>query len=426
MPLNEWRNKNIAIWGLGKEGQAAAALCHELNYIFLDEEQAGPTTLNGHPVVRGDENIAAALKSSDVLIKSPGVSLYHKALKDFKARGGHVTSLLNVWFKMRNDTAFTIGITGSKGKTTTCSLLAHCLSNLGKDVLLLGNIGTPVTAALNQRAEYIVLELSSYQTADFDGTLDIALVTSLFPDHLPWHGDETTYYRDKLALLNHAPKTYVHRSVLERAPFALPPSCIFYDTAEASQYALSPYLMREHNRANVSAVITVLAELGFSPTQSIQAMQGFEGVAHRQKDLGERAGILYVDDSISTTVQSAIMALKVYHPRPCTLIAGGFDRGLDFSELVDYMITHQAPMSGVVCTGASGARLFESLHAHVTFPVLYEADFTTVVKRAISLTPKGGVVLLSPASPSFGQFRDYQSRGQTFAQLCGFETKVDP
>ncbi len=417
MTPDQLTGQRVAIWGTGKEGREAARLLADRPFVFLDDAPDGPEQVDGHPVHRGAVALDDALLRTDVLIKSPGVSLYRPEITAFQARGGTVTSLLNLWSAARTDRALTIGITGTKGKSTTAALLAHVLCALGRKTRLVGNIGVPVTDTTGPDADVLVIELSSYQTADFTGTCDLALVTSLYPEHLNWHGTEERYYRDKLALLHRARHRFAHTQVQTVVPALLPPSVTFYDSTP--EPTGNPYLDRPHNRANVGGVLAVVVHLDLSRRQALDSLKTFKGLPHRQQELGERAGVLYVDDSISTTPQSAMAALAVYRPRPITLIVGGFDRGLDLQPLVNDLC---APDSGVavVCLGESGARLSAALQKQGLPSVFMSDSMDEAVARARRITPTGGVLLLSPAAPSFGLFRDYQERGETFARAAGF------
>src|SRR5690606_21077832 len=151
-------------------------------------------------------NIAPILAAADVIVKSPGVSLYHPLL-----RGRRVTSLMNLWFA-QGHTAKTVCVTGTKGKSTTSALLGHVLQGLGRAASVTGNIGVPITEA-SENAEILIIETSSYQAANFEGRCDIAAVTSLYPEHLDWHGDFDTYAADKLHLLGQADIRIVHQQV---------------------------------------------------------------------------------------------------------------------------------------------------------------------------------------------------------------------
>lgn len=385
-------DKNIVIWGTGREGNAAAD--------FIRKSVPGAAITFVDEALGGD--ITDALKRADIIVKSPGVSLYHPLLK-----GRRVTSLMNLWFSEPHS-AKTICITGTKGKSTTSSVLTHVLNKMGYKAAAVGNIGVPISEA-PEDADFIVIETSSYQAANFEGQCDVAAVTSLYPEHLDWHGDFETYARDKLHLLGQAKERIVHRQVTERV--RVPRNCVVCE--DEGQDIPNAYLARPHNRANVAVVLKIIACVGLDPGAALAAMSDFQGLPHRQCELGEKDGILYVDDSIATTPQAAMAAMDVYRGRPLTLIVGGYDRGVDYTSLVSYLNSHR--LQAVIGLGASGARILE----HV--PGKTAATMAEAVQLARDSTPEGGVILLSPAAPSFGLFRNYIERGQAFAQESGFK-----
>ena len=335
---------------------------------------------------------------------------------------------MNLWFA-ENIGIRTICITGTKGKSTTASLIAHILGRLGRKVALAGNIGVPVTEIDASSAEFAVIEVSSYQAADFDGMCDIAVLTSLFPEHLDWHLTLDSYYRDKLNLLRHSRCAVVNR---ESSPAAGLARYFFNDAAafhsrgtaifdggERIGDVENRYLARSHNLSNVCAALTVAKVLGFDPRAALAAVRDFRALPHRQQEIGEIAGVLYVDDSISTAPESTLAALEVYAGRDITLIAGGYDRGIDYGKLIAKLAGGAA--RAVVCLGISGERIYTTLRAAPDHPdTTLARSMEAAVAWARQKTPKGGVVLLSPAAPSYGDYHDFAERGRDFAAKAGF------
>lgn len=392
MNIADLDGKNIVIWGTGREGKAAEAFIRSrlptAAISFVDEA--------------GGEDISDVVRAADVVVKSPGVSLYHPLLKD-----KNVTSLMNLWFA-EGTKAKTICITGTKGKSTTSALLGHILSEMGYVTGVVGNIGVPISEAPTG-AEFLVIETSSYQAANFDGMCDIGVVTSLYQEHLDWHRDVATYQRDKINLLNHARVKIVHPQVLETGVELPHGTTVCKPVVEKIP---NEYLSRPHNLNNVAVTLEIVRALKLDVKAAIKAMEGFKGLPHRQQELGIKNDILYVDDSIATTPQAAIAAMDVYKGRPLTLIVGGYDRGVDYAPLVDYI--HKNRNLLVVGLGPAGRRILQAVPGE---PV---GTMTEAVQKAKAATPKGGVILLSPAAPSFGLFRDYVERGEAFAKESGF------
>jgi UDP-N-acetylmuramoyl-L-alanine---L-glutamate ligase len=401
MRADELRGKRVAIWGFAREGRAALRLltAHGVEPTVLDDNAEADADV---PLIRGREAVAAAIGGCDVVVKSPGISLYGPLVKEAKARGVQFTSLLNLWFAEPHR-AQTICVTGTKGKSTTASLIAHVLRGVGRNAALAGNIGVAVTE-LPADADYAVIEVSSYQAADFDGMCDVAVLTMLSQEHLDWHGSVEAYHRDKLNLLRHARQPIVNADARGLVDFA----CTPFDPHEKLPIA-SAYLARPHNMANLVATLAVMRVLGIEADAALRAAEDYAPLPHRQQELPEVGGVLFVDDSISTTPEATIAALEVYRDRPVTLILGGQDRGIDYSALVERLRT--APPVAVLLMDASGARIHELLGGGVLVASMREA-----VERARALTPKGGVVLLSPAAPSYGRYKSFIERGEDFAR----------
>jgi UDP-N-acetylmuramoylalanine--D-glutamate ligase len=397
---------------------------------------------SGIEYVFGTDRIASALDNINIIVKSPGVSLYRPEVQSARATGAHITSLLNLWFGERLDFT-TICVTGTKGKSTTASLIAHMLAGLGRRVALVGNIGIPITAIDNATADIAVIEVSSYQAADFDGVCDIAVLTSLYPEHIDWHLSVENYFRDKINLLNHSRHRIIHRAtaeIVERFATGPPSRQDFFedecrihgcgtdvlDGATVIGQVHNPYLARPHNRSNLCAALAVAKSLGLDPAATLKAASGFRGLPHRQQELGEIGGVLFVDDSISTIPESTLAALEVYAGRDITVILGGHDRGIDYSRLVEKAVRGAA--KAVICLGDSGERIYLLARAVATrrddviCKICRAQSMGDAVAYARQVTPSGGVVLLSPAAPSYGHYRDYIERGRDFAAKAGLPT----
>lgn len=427
MRAADLKSKQVVIWGTGREGVAVAEFVHHFlpdkELVFVDEAMPDSSFHPGPGAVLTERNrMREAVLGAEVLIKSPGVSLNHELILEAKRRGVYVTSLLNLYFAEPR-TAKTICVTGTKGKSTTATLIHRMLNGAGASAQLFGNIGVPISVDAGRNANYVVLEVSSYQAADFDGSCDVAVLTSLFPEHLDWHGAVDSYYQCKINLLNRAKCRIVSEQALKLARAAglkegeivvsLQQSEIFETLTKFD----NEYLRRPQNLSNLALALEVVRTLELDPEPALQAVRDFAGLPHRQRVLGERDGILYVDDSISTTPNSTIAALEVFKTRPVTLIAGGYDRGLGYERLVDYLIENQIP--AVVCLGDSGLRIYRELVAKGFGAVKCADSMDGAVRLARDLTPSGGTILLSPAAPSFGMFRNYIERGEAFAKASG-------
>jgi UDP-N-acetylmuramoylalanine--D-glutamate ligase len=427
MPSSE-----AAIWGYGREGQAAFAhlrqtrpdlTCVILNDTPLSDAPAGVECLTGEAA---KEALIGGRFS--LVVKSPGISLYRPEIAQAKAKGTRFTSGTNLWFAQYRD-AKTIVVTGTKGKSTVSRLIHHLLVKSGFDAKLLGNVGI---AALEEKParDWTVFELSSYQLADFEYAGDIALCTNLYPEHAPWHGGVEPYYRDKLnvfrdprrmAVANHAHEELAAR-VKDRANLHW-----FNDSAGfreqygklffgAHEIAVKNFALRgAHNMANLAAACTAAELAGCKDLRESIDMAGFEQLAHRLEEFSV-GQITCVNDSISTVPQATLAALAAYADRPIVLIAGGTDRGQDYGELAQALL--RSKMRALILLPVTGARLREALGGRATFDLVEAGNLAEAVDAAAKSAKAGDAILLSPAAPSFEEFRNFEERGARFKELC--------
>jgi UDP-N-acetylmuramoylalanine--D-glutamate ligase len=447
MRLADLAGRRVAVWGAGREGRAAwralrarlpgqrlAVLCRP------DEvDEARGFVDAATDVVAGDPD-AAALARYDVVVKSPGISPYKPPVPEAQAAGVAFVSGTALWFAER-PLARTIAVTGTKGKSTTTALIAHLLRAAGLRVALCGNIGVPLLELLDPPAEpdWWVMELSSFQTRDMAAAPEIAVVLNVFPEHLDWHGDAARYRADKLAILgsaSRAPRVAVVNAELRGdVPLAAATDAVWLGDASGwhvdergvrrGQQLLAPTsalpLAGRHNAYNACAALAAVQAAGVDPVQVATALATFRALPHRLQPLGERDGLEYVNDSIATTPYATLAALALYAERSVTVLVGGHDRGVSWAAFRAAM--QARAVHAVIAIGAHGARIADALAGlPADAPQVHRvATLDEAVARARAVTPRGGVVLLSPGAPSFGAFRDYVERGRRFAELAGFD-----
>jgi UDP-N-acetylmuramoylalanine--D-glutamate ligase len=419
MHVAELQGLRIAIWGYAREGRAALRFLRQrdpaLDITVLEDGEAHVAEA---PLISGRTAVAEAIGGFDVVVKSPGISLYDPLVLRVKAAGVRITSLLNLWFA-DPPPCRTVCVTGTKGKSTTTALIAHMLRGVGWHAMAAGNIGVPVTELPRDGLDAAVIEVSSYQAADFAGQCDIAVLTSLFQEHLDWHGSVAAYRRDKLNLLLHARRALINRDALGVVGEVIDLHNLSYVPfgVEPDMSVNNRYLARPHNLANLAAALAVAKEFGIDTAAALRAAEDFPPLPHRQQEIGEIDGVLFVDDSISTTPEATIAALDVYCDRPVTVIVGGHDRGIDYTRLIERLGT--APKPGLVLMDASGKRIGKVLATASRVETMDQA-----VAAARRITPVGGVILLSPAAPSYGRYRSFVERGEDFAR-CVRNTDPD-
>lgn len=444
--------RRVALWGWGHEGRAAhAALRTRLPAqpltLFCSETEAADVAALGDPLLSIEHAATGErLAAFDVVVKSPGISPYKPDAAFAAQQGTRFIGGTALWFAERadaaGDLANAICVTGTKGKSTTTALLAHLLRAAGLRTALCGNIGVPLLELLDAQADAWAIELSSYQTRDVAAAgcrPRIAIVTNLHPEHLDWHGSEARYIADKLALVTAArPRIAVLNAADPLlAKLQLPDSEIHWygdgrgwhlrgdalcrgDTLVMDTTALP--LPGRHNRSNLCAVLTALEAFGLDAVALAPHAATFQPLPNRLQPLGEKDGLLYVNDSISTTPMATLAALDLYAGREVAVLVGGHDRGLPWDEFAD-ALRARAPKA-VITMGQNGPRihaLLAPVAAQAGFMLEAAPDLEAAIGKARAALPAGGVVLLSPGAPSFGPYRNYVERGRHFARLAGFD-----
>ena len=347
MPSELLSSGRVAILGAGREGQAAYSwLCQRRNLpiSILAEHPCDPSFSN---LLREVDKVLIEpfsedlFKSFDLLIRSPGVSPYRQSILKAMDFGVQVTTPSNLWFDSHPD-ANTVCITGTKGKSTTSSLLAHLIKNDGIRVQLAGNIGEALLSCEDEPVDWWVIELSSYQIADLKASPTISMILNYSPEHLDWHGGEDNYKRDKLRLgilsekgrlvLNHADHTlWQHFSGQDNTTWFNSPDGIHIkgNTLFQSKNPLPVKMPKEmpghHNLCNVAAALTVSEMIGLDAQQSLRSVSSFKSLPHRLQNLGVRDGVRFINDSIASTPVATLAALEALQGKSVVLLLGGLD-----------------------------------------------------------------------------------------------------
>ena len=386
MKWSELSNKKIALWGMGREGQSTK--------IALLKHVANPK------ILEIDENNLENLYTTQVVIKSPGISLYRPEVKKLHEMGIKITSNTNLYMSNKSLNTKVICITGTKGKSTTSSLLAHTLKSFGKKVNLGGNIGKPLLDFVDDTAEYMVAETSSYQCADFQGNPELGILVALYSAHLQWHGTLERYHADKMNMIHQAKKTIDIRHL----DFCVQDG--FFCEGDRRLFPLSSLpLFGAHNAQNACVVLQAVKELGMNPKDCEGAFQTFTPLPHRLQKVAEKDGVLYINDSIATLPEPVIAALDTFAGHPITLIVGGWDGGYDYTQL-DKLIQERGILA--LALPDTGTKITTPYHV---------ADMREAVRLAREKTTTGGVVLMSPGAPSYNQYKNFEERGIDFIKL---------
>ncbi|MGH3189676.1 MAG: UDP-N-acetylmuramoyl-L-alanine--D-glutamate ligase [Streptosporangiaceae bacterium] len=418
----------VGVWGLGREGHAnlRKLLALGVEPVLVDDR---PTAdVDGRPVLVTADGGLAALEGCDVVVKTPGLSRYRPEVAHLSARGIPVVGGLGLWLA-EADLRRVVCVTGTKGKSTTVSVIGHLLTGLGHRCLVGGNIGvSPYDPASEGDFDYWAIEVSSYQATDLPRSPPVVAVTSLHPDHLDWHGGVEQYYRDKLSVCSQpgAELTVANGDsdlLIERAALLGPRVQWVRETDEpAADWMQKLGLPGRHNRRNALIARRCLIALGVQgagdDTALTAAAAGYRPLPSRLTPIGTVKGVTFVDDSLSTNVLPTLAALDAFPGRRIALIVGGHDRGIDYAPLAAGVLARQAP-TDVLTLPDSGPRIhaaIEAAAARQPANVTDCPDLAAAVAAGFAWAQPDGVVLLSPAAPSFGVFRDYSDRSEAFAR----------
>ena len=407
--------KTILIAGYGREGQSAERLVKRL----VPEAQYTIATKVENNRWRGTDEQWHDEWPFDMVIKSPGIPTFHLPSSSFS-----LTSLTDLFLQVYGD--LTVGVTGTKGKSTTASLIHHLLPGS----ILAGNIGIPLFDILDDinDGSIVVAELSCHQLENIHRAPHISVLLNLFQEHLDHYEDYLGYKMAKfqIALRQHPGDHFfyctdnqeLHNLVRDNESAVLStvhPYSLGDVTDEERRLLDACPLSGDHNRSNALVACRVASIVARQPLAAFSSqLSTFQGLRHRLEKVGTYCGITWYDDSISTIPAAAIAAVRALG-RVDTLILGGFDRGIDSSPLVAFL--KETPLKNVVFVGKAGRRIYEELSTcHFPLATLIEDDYTKIVPWCAAHTPQGGVVLLSPAAASYDAFRNFEHRGDFFRE----------
>ncbi len=423
--------RRVGIFGYGVEGRAAEArLSGRCDLVLVDDRDRGPA------VLRSDLGGLEALASCEVVLKSPGVPRRRDDVLALEAAGVVVTSALNLWLH-EIDRSRVVAVTGTKGKSTTTALVTFCLESLGMVAHSLGNIGRPpYDPSLDTDEGLLVVEVSSFQSVDLTVAPGVVVVTALGADHLDWHGSLEQYHRDKLSLTRASGEhvTLVADLAALRASAELMGGRVRFVPGDEAPLRRALGLVGSHNDTNVALALVAAAEITGESVAAVRARTteragAFEPLPGRltlvaRESVGSTTR-RYVDDGLATSVVATLGALEVFGGEPLALIAGGFDRGVDYGELARALVARSAA-TALVALGPAGERLAVSVELLGGAVIVERAgSMADAVKRARALVT-GGVILLSPAAASFDQYQNWEERSAHFRAVVMEQTNSAP
>lgn len=447
--MTNFKNKNVAILGLGLEGKDAlsylinnGAKVSVFDQKEEDELDLGKTSKSEINFFCGKNYDLSKLSNYDITVRSPGVYRYLDEIVRAENNGVEITSPIKIF--LENCTGKVIGVTGTKGKGTSATLIYQILKEAGLDAYLAGNIGKPYLKLLKRLKEgsWIVMELSSFQLIDVGVSPHIAVVLNITSDHLDWHKDRNEYISAKKNILRH--QTGKDFAVLnydysDSKSFAqLTNAQVYYYSTQSKvsgayidkgEIVLSVdervslggvhklKLKGQHNWENVCAAICASYLTGASAKTIKETIFSFKGLEHRLELVGSVGDVTFYNDSFATGPDPTIAAIKSFG-EPTTLILGGYDKGLDYGRLAK-IIAKGKNTKAVILIGDLSEKIKNELEEASFLGKIIElakSPMREIVKKAYDVTPEKGIILLSPAAASFDMFKDYKDRGNQFKE----------
>ena len=430
----------ILILGFGREGKSTYNLIRSIDSSItigiadLKEITDEKVLSDDNVVLHIGDNYLDSCSSYDVIVKGPGVIIKDYLPEEVRNR---ITCQTDLFVKFCN--AKMIGITGTKGKSTTSSLMYHILKNIGKKTVLMGNIGIPVFDTIDDIDEdtICVMELGCHQLEYMKNSPNISVILNIYEEHLDHYLSMQHYVDSKkniyryqkendYVLLGNSPylndsdiiSTVIRNDESSNNSFYLTDSELVINYNSSIHIPKSNIITKlkgEHNLFNILVCLTIINILGFDIEESIKTIESFDGLHHRMECVGTFDGVTYYDDSIATSIPSVIYAVKSLE-KVDTIIIGGMDRGLDYTDLVNYL--NESNVNNILLLPDTNNRihyLFENIGS--TKKIIDVKDMVEAVAIAKKVTEKGKMCLLSPAAASYGFYKNFEERGDHFTSL---------
>ncbi len=422
----------VAIAGYGQEGESNYHYWSKLGAditIFDEKLETLKPIPDGVPTQLGPD-VFNDMNGYDLIVRTAGLNPNHITTD------GKIWSSTNEFFA--KCPAPIIGVTGTKGKGTTCSLIAEILKSAGKTVHLLGNIGTPALDVLPSisKDDIVVFELSSFQLWDLQKSPETSVVLMIEADHLNVHADMEDYvtakaqigtFQSEKDLLVYHPSNKFSAQIAALSPahkkqfMSDEGANIVAGNIEVEGIVICSSsevgLLGAHNLENICAAITASWKYTQDVAAIKKAITSFRGLPHRLEFVREVDGVKYYNDSYAAAAGAAIAAVKSF-TQPIVLICGGYDRGTDFDNLTSAIASSHI-VKVVLLIGAVRKKIAEQLDAknYTHYELVESESFRSIIELAQDKAVMGDIVLLSPGAPSFDMFKNFEDRGQQFKQI---------
>lgn len=435
--LDYLKGKNILILGFGVEGKSTYSFIRKhfpsKKIVICDDKEGYEKDVENDEYVKciyGNEYLQY-IESFDLIFKTPGISFKDIDINKFKNK---ITSQLEMVLEFVN--IYTIGITGTKGKSTTSSLMNNVLQKNGRNTMLLGNIGIPIFEKLDEITQdtIFVLELSSHALQYIKKSPNIAILLNVFEEHLDHYKSYNEYVDAKYNIFKYQTKTdyalyNIDNEVISQkelktkanritismkskeADVSLNDNKIYYKNKLIYIDDEKRNILGKHNLNNIMFVVAVSAILNLDFKLTKQAIDECMPLEHRMEYVGLFDGVEYYNDSIATIPEATINAIETLK-NINTLIVGGKDRGVNQSELIEYI--NNSIIENIICLPKTGEYIAKGIKNKHVYLV---EDLEQAVKIAKQKTKKTSICLLSPAASSYGYFKNFQERGNLFKKF---------
>jgi len=455
--FDSFHNKKIAILWYGREGKSSVQFFLNIgilprNITILDSAKQIEWLVENleylyktfdidtqFDIVLGEDYLDN-LQNFDIIVKTPGISMYHHKISPYRKK---ITSQAQIFFDYYQGKI--IAVSGTKGKSTTSTLIYETLKHAKKNVKLIGNIGKPVLDYLDsknlpsQQDEYVVFEVSSYMLEWLTKKNYMSILLNIYSDHIDRHDWFENYQQAKLNILQGSEYVFIRDEVIEKnTQYILGKDSnvdIFWHRGKYTYKEWSFYIWEkqifdqqwiilqwEHNMMNISAVVWVCDRIWIDSTILKETLQKFNGLPHRMQNIWVFGGITWIDDAISTTPESTIQAIQTFGEQIDTILLWGTDRGYVFDELL--RVLHIYGIRNVVTFPDSGKRIAQAIKDEETpegknivmIRIFETNDMEEAVKFAYKFTKNGKICLLSTASPSYSLWKNFEEKWNLFQQ----------
>lgn len=438
--IDKLKDKKIAILGFGREGKCTYQFIRKYlpdkkldildkNEIDLDDDKVNK--------VIGD-NYLNSLDKYDLIIKSPGISL-----KDIDTTSiiDKITSEIELLLEVNSENI--IGITGTKGKSTTSSLTYEVLKDQLNDVYLLGNIGTPVFDSIEEYGENtkLVIEMSSHQLEYVKKSPHIAVILNLYQDHLDHTGTLEHYHNNKMNIFKYQNNDdyaiysedneylynkineYKYSGIMHSVRFdfknindhstRIKDNCVYINKKDVYHDG-DRKLLGNHNLKNIMFVLTIVEIMNLDIDRAVKVIRNFTGLKYRMEFIGKYHDINFYNDTIATIPVATINAIETIG-NVDTLIFGGLDRGIDYEEFISYL--KKSNINNLICMPTTGFNIGKRIEKECCKNIKYVNTLEDAYQATLKYTRKNMSCLLSPAAASYEFFKNFEEKGRAFEEI---------